>query len=281
MGNENNDKTMKKNALYILLAITVLVGCNRAETSESLEFESIADTSISICNVKSSFPGCDTFAVKRIYNICWPENATDELKKELIKLMFNENTTDIHAASERFLDNLMLFDDDTLVRAIRVDDLTYDGWTSYENVRSECRQDSNLYCFTVSNENYMRYAAHGMYSTSYLTYDAARRKIVRLNDLVDTTRLSPVITRAIEDLVVNKEVRENVFTTDSLPVTGNFFIDSSRSCIVLVYPLYEIACYASGIQSVVLPIFWLSKHIELTPYAKELFGEGSYLNTNN
>ncbi len=281
MGHSNDDKQMKKNALYILAAIAVLVGCNRAETSESLEFESITDSSISICRVNSSFPRCDTFAVERKYDICWPENASDELKRELIRLMFDDSTTDIHAASERFLDNLMLFDDDTLIRAIRVDKLTYDGWTSYENVRSECRQDSNLYCFTVSNENYMRYAAHGMYSTCYVTYDAALHKIVRLNDLVDTSKLSPVITRAIEDLVVNKEVLENVYTTDNLPVTGNFFIDSSRSCIVLVYPLYDIACYASGIQSVVLPVFWLSKHIELTPYAKELFGEGSYLKTNN
>ena len=256
---------MKKSALYILAALAVLVGCNRAETSESLEFESIADSSISICRVNSSFPRCDTFAVERKYDICWPQNASDELKRELIRLMFDDSTTDIHAASERFLDNLMLFDDDTLIRAIRVDKLTYDGWTSYENVSSECRQDSNLYCFTVSNENYMRYAAHGMHSTCYVTYDAALHKIVRLNDLVDTSKLSPVITRAIEDL----------------PVTGNFFIDSSRSCIVLVYPLYDIACYASGIQSVVLPVFWLSKHIELTPYAKELFGEGSYLKTNN
>ena len=44
--------------------------------------------------------------------------------------------------------------------------------------------------------------------------------------------------------------------------------------ITLVYQIYHIAPFASGIQEVVLPIFWLSKHIPLTPYAKRIFGPG-------
>lgn len=39
----------------------------------------------------------------------------------------------------------------------------------------------------------------------------------------------------------------------------------------------EGTTFACGIQSVVLPIFWLSKHVPLTPYAKRLFGPGSYI----
>ena len=32
-----------------------------------------------------------------------------------------------------------------------------------------------------------------------------------------------------------------------------------------------------GIPAVAMPIFWLSKHAELSPYAKRIFGPGSYL----
>ena len=51
----------------------------------------------------------------------------------------------------------------------------------------------------------------------------------------------------------------------------------ARNDITVSYDLYHIQPYACGIPSVVLPIFWLSKHVELTPYAKRLFGPDSYI----
>lgn len=35
--------------------------------------------------------------------------------------------------------------------------------------------------------------------------------------------------------------------------------------------------FPCGIQAVTLPIFWLSKHVRLTPYAKGLFGPECYV----
>lgn len=58
---------------------------------------------------------------------------------------------------------------------------------------------------------------------------------------------------------------------------ASFFIDSARNDITVGYDLYDIQPYACGIPTVVLPIFWLSKHVELTPYAKRLFGPDSYI----
>ena len=88
--------------------------------------------------------------------------------------------------------------------------------------------------------------------------------------------MGPVIARAVEDLTVNSDVQKALFDVnpERLPVTADFTIDSTRSTITLVYQVYEIASYADGIQEIVLPIFWLSKHIPLTPYAKSLFGPG-------
>ena len=124
----------------------------------------------------------------------------------------------------------------------------------------------------------MAFAAHGNHTATYTLVDLDTKQIVHLNDLVDTAQLGEVIVRAIEDLTVNKDVYDCLFdefrNAQKFPVPSNFFIDSTRSCINLVYGLYDIAPYACGIQTVVMPIFWLSKHIPLTPYCKELFGEG-------
>ena len=87
--------------------------------------------------------------------------------------------------------------------------------------------------------------------------------------------------RAIEDLTVNKEVCDCLYdgykNGETIIVPDNFFIDSTRSTITVVFQQYDIAPYACGLPSVVMPIFWLSKHTELTPYAKKLFGKGSYI----
>ena len=108
--------------------------------------------------------------------------------------------------------------------------------------------------------------------------------MVHLNDLVDTSKLGEIVVRAIEDLVVNKDVQECLFdeyrNVEKMPVADNFFIDSTRSTITLVYQQYDITPYACGLPSVVMPIFWLSKHTELTPYAKKLFNKGSGIIVN-
>lgn len=266
-------KTIKY--LFTALVLVAIASCNRQGAEEGLTVNEVADSAFYTCYANSSF-GMDSFNVERKYRLWWPENGPDELKQEILRAAFGDSTVDFTAATELFIDDLMLFEDDTLLKSIRTESTSNCEWTSYEYISSSYERDNELYLFTICYENYMRFAAHGMYGTRYVTYDNDKQHIVRLCDLVDTAALAPVITRAIEDLVVNKDVLANVYDT-KVPLTDNFFIDSARNSIVLVYPLYEIASYACGIQSVVLPIFWLSKHIELTPYAKELFGKGSYL----
>jgi hypothetical protein len=80
---------------------------------------------------------------------------------------------------------------------------------------------------------------------------------------------------------VNKDTRECLFDefvdVERMPLPRNYTIDSARNSIIVYYGLYEITCYACGIQEITLPIFWLSKHVPLTPYAKRLFGPDSYI----
>ena len=99
--------------------------------------------------------------------------------------------------------------------------------------------------------------------------------------MTDTALLCEAIARAIQDLDVNKDIRECLYEefgdAERMPNNFNFLIDSARNGIIVEYGLYEIAPYACGIQSVYLPIFWLSKHVPLTAYAKKIFGPDSYI----
>lgn len=272
---------MKKLISYALLLCICAVGCRRnIVTGDDVTFPVRADSALYVCYAHSAM-GLDTFGVEKRYNICWPENLGDELQNEILRLAFADREGDFETVTEDFLDDLMLFDDDTLIQAALVHEIDKSAWYSFEYVNVDCLQTGNLIGFTVASENYVRFAAHGMYSAHYITFDTDKNRIVRLGDLVDTALLGPVIVRAVEDLMINGDVKGSLFEefaeAESFPVPKDFFIDTGRTCITLVYQLYDIAPYACGIQSVVLPIYWLSKHLELTPYAKELFGEGSYL----
>lgn len=275
---------MKRFVLCILSLCVFAVGCHRGESNISddgvVRIETRCDSALYVCYANSAM-GPDTFGVEKRYCIAWPENAPAELYDEILRLAFRDSIGDFDVTTEHFLDDLMLFDDDTLIQAALVHEIDKSAWYSFEYVNVDCLQTGNLIGFTVASENYVRFAAHGMYSAHYITFDTDKNRIVRLGDLVDTALLGPVIVRAVEDLVINGDVKVSLFEefaeAESFPVPKDFFIDTGRTCITLVYQLYDIAPYAYGIQSVVLPIYWLSKHLELTPYAKELFGEGSYL----
>lgn len=236
----------------------------------------VMSDSIQYACIARTYMGIDTFGVFKRYNIAWPENSPEQLKHEILRVAFNDSVDDFYGVTDNFLDDLMLFDDDTLIRAVVVDSLDYNNWYSYYFVDVAASQSGRLQTFAVYYETYMRYAPHGMHGASYVTFDTAEWQVVRLSDLVDTNMLRNVLPRALEDLIVNKEALDNVYSTD-IPITTNFYIDSTLSTINLVYQPYEISSYSFGIQEIVLPIYWLSKHVELTPYAKKLFGPESYL----
>ena len=112
-----------------------------------------------------------------------------------------------------------------------------------------------------------------------LTVDIETGNAIHLTDLVtDTNLFCEAVARAIQDLDVNSDVYESLFEefmdTNRMPLPSNFTIDSARNSINVYYGIYEIAAYCYGIQVVNLPIFWLSKHVPLTPYCKRLFGPG-------
>ncbi len=222
------------------------------------------------------------FGVENSYALVWPQKGmlSKDAEKELILQVFNDSTSaNVNEAAQRWLNNLWLYEDTKALEAKAVDTLSEKVSYTYAKLQNSIKENDNLVTFINTNETFLAGAAHGIYMVNYLTYDRKTKRVVHLNDLVDTAKLGTVVARAVEDLTVNKDVYDCLFDefkdAEKIPVTDNFYIDSTRSTITLVYQQYEITPYACGLQSVVMPIYWLSKHVPITPYAKKLFGKGS------
>lgn len=237
------------------------------------------------------WPEGDTLGVDNRYSLLWP--ADDLLspanEREMILRVFGDSTsTTFQQAADKWLNNSWIYEEETDLYTLHkypIDSLPAGLQYNYAKIEGHVVTDSNLLTFVFSQESYEVFAAHGLYASRYITVDMDTRHILHLSDLLqDTTRLGEVIARAVQDLVVNKPTLDNLFEeyqrADALPIPVDFYIDSTRSAINFVYQLYEISPYCNGIQTVVLPIFWLSKHIPLTSYAKAIFGPEAYLQDN-
>jgi hypothetical protein len=281
---------MKKtiNLLSAVLLVLAFAACRQTEPQPA--FQTLQDSSAFLLTADEQLwpPESDTLGVSNSYCLAWPAEGllSPEAEQELLLLTFGDSAaTSFQQAADAWLATTWFYEEDVPhLHRHPADSVPSRLPSNYGHLHSTATFDSTLILFTISSETGAAFAAHGVYATRYLTADRSTGRTVHLNDLVDTALLGPVIVRAIEDLVVNRPVQESLFDEfrgiPSMPMPDDFFIDSARTCITLVYPLYSIAPYACGIQSIVLPIFWLSKHIPLTPYAKELFGPEAYLPEN-
>ncbi len=269
--------TVAKTGSLAVVAALLLSACGGQGKQKDFKTHSVAGKQCLFFPAEEE--GMDEMYLKKTYSLVWPDKGVlaPEAERELLRLCFGDSTaTDFDQALEHWRNVIGFWE--TATAGKRIDTIDESQPFSYDELTSTCRLDSNLALFEVGNSSFVVHAAHGIYSVNYLTVDANTGKAVHLSDLMDTTHLGEAVARAIQDLEVNESVRECLFdefrNVDRMPVSRNFFIDSTRSTINLSYGLYWITPYCCGIQNVVLPIFWLSKHVPLTPYAKELFGPG-------
>ncbi len=285
---------MKRITSLLALVALLFTGCSHeSKPKDSVTNDSVSDTVAAakffttqtikgeLCFMEYGEiddPDYDTIGYTESFNIQWPDKGmmTDEALRELMRYYFYDSkTTDISKAIDDWRKKV-IGQHGNLVRKI---DESYPY--GYNKLSSTCMQNGNLATFTISYGYFDVGAAHGLYDLQYLTVDVDRGTIIHLSDLIDTTHLDEVIARALQDVVANDEVRYNLFdeyqNCDRMPITLNFYIDDTRSTIHVIYGLYEVAPYCNGLTEIVLPIYWLSKHVKLTPYAKEIFGPGSYL----
>lgn len=270
--------------LSLLIMACIITGCNKSLGP----FATIGISGSHSFMVRTDDPespdGINPHGVENSYALVWPLKGmmTQEAERELILQVFGDSTAQsVNEAAQRWMNNLWLFEETTALETKTVDSVNKQQFYTYAHLQNSVEENGELVTFTNTNETFLAGAAHGMYLVNYLTYDRKKKRVVHLNDLVDTTQMGEVVLRAIEDLTVNKDVCDCLYDDykngESIIVPDNFFIDSTRSTITVVFQQYDIAPYAFGLQSVVLPIYWLSKHRQLTPYAKKVFGEESYV----
>ena len=276
---------MKRLTICVALAAMLMAGCNHKE--QSFATHNISATRCYLLTYDEQMgPWGNSTGLKKTLNVEWRERGllTADAERELMRLCFDDSTSaTVDKAVSQWLAKPYIYTDDGEAPHVEtVDTLDESSEYSYMGVRCTARHDSSLASFHVGIETFGAGAAHGIYSSHTLTVDLESGRVVRLTDLVpDTNLLCEAIARAIFDLEVNRDVRECLYDeyqhADRMPMPADFQVDSARNGLVVSYDLYHIQPYACGIPSVVLPIFWLSKHVELSPYAKRLFGPDSYL----
>ena len=272
---------MKKTLLCLLVASMMLAGCNNGK--KPFETQTIeGECCMMVFGAEEFYPGDGPLGVDNCIKLEWPvpRALSPDAEAELLLRCFGDSTaTNFSEAAERWLANTWMYGNEEVeTHTVVVDSLGDLEQYNYAKKESTVTRDGNLATMLITTETFAAYAAHGLYTAEYVVMDLDTREIVHLNDLVDTAQLGEVIIRAIEDLEVNKGTCDCLFDeyriAGRVAVPQDFYIDSTRSTLNLVFQQYDITPYACGIQTVVLPIFWLSKHIPLTPYCKELFGPG-------
>ena len=272
---------MRKLPFILTLATLLLAGCHR-DKKEFSTFTIEGKQCYQITYPEELGPWGTTMGLKKSLSLEWPAAGvlTSAAEHELMMLCFGDSTApNVDDATRAWLAKPYIYEEDGENEHTPVDTLDENREFSYVHIESTAEHDSTLATFVVNMECYGLGAAHGIYTVDYLTVDLESGNAIHLTDLVtDTSRLCEAVARAIQDLEVNKDVRECLYDefvdADRMPMPRNFTIDSARNSITVTYSLYDIQPYACGIPSVVLPIFWLSKHVGLTPYAKRLFGPG-------
>ncbi len=268
-------------------ALLLAVGCRNQSPSSNdftvTQYNGEKQTEVKI--KVDGYPDSVTLLVDNHYNLDWPDDnsLSPEALKELFLCAFNDSTsTNFTQAINQWLSHPGCSSDD------------YPDIISYiqeENPNPILHIDNNLYCdyiadsclhvFQIYIESYSNFSQREKRSNYYIHIDPVTRQVIHLSDLVDTTNMGEIIVRAVEDLVVNHEtllnLNDSYKASGRLPVPSNYYIDDTRSCITLVFQPNTIAPESCGQQQIILPIFWLSKHTPLTQYAKNYFGEGSYL----
>lgn len=188
------------------------------------------------------------------------------LKDSIIKAAFDTVTTDFDAAINHCFKNI-------------VDDL---GYQYTEGNDSTPRNDidglslingdvfnmsANVLTYRVSNYAYTPGAAHGLTSTTYITYDMTAGKIMNLGDIFTAEGLAK-----LPELLKNRanELKSSIGPTEisDLPSQDNYYVSPDGE-IVFVYQPYEVASYAQGAIAIPFYPYQLSEY--MTPEGLKFF----------
>ena len=270
------NKTLRRCGLLAVAGALLMAGCGQMNQAKPISTVSIKGQQCLKFPVVEDEDG--PMYMSNNYELTWPAQGAvgKEVELEMIRVCFGDSTaTTFDQALTKWRMGWHLWFDANAEGEPIDSSAMAEPWGNID-LRSYLEQSGRLATFTVASDVFHTKAAHGVHDVAYLMVDRDKDKVVHLADLMDTTHLAAAIYKAVSELDTNSSVKdcinEEYLDGNPLPLSQNFFIDSARHSIVIVYELYRIAPYPAGIQSVVLPIDWLAKEVVLTPYAKNLFG---------
>ena len=133
------------------------------------------------------------------------------------------------------------------------------GWYSYEQTIESAieRYDKNLLVYRVNSYDYTG-GPHGIYGSLYTNIDLHTLRVIQLKDLFKSGYEAELATLICQQLMKDMEV-DNMEELkelgygymEEITPTENFIIQEEG--ILFVYNIYEIAPYALGITSVLVP----------------------------
>ena len=282
---------MKKLTFTSIAAMMLLAACHQTTPQE----ESFQTLPIHMLKGKSCFEIKALEAltllndvyldVENEFTLAWPDISgfSPQVRAELSLMAFGDSTsTTLQEAGRQFLARTWVEDDELFPQGDALQRRKLDSVRffphNYATVNGEVRQDGNLLHFSVNDEYYVVFAAHGINGYRTLIVDRATDRIVHLCDLMDTTGLGLLLLRALDEVPSNRENGNTAECIDGeyqhrLPPPDGFTIDSNRTTITAFYNTYSVQCYACGMLFVEMPVAWLEANATLTPYGKEIFAE--------
>ena len=103
--------------------------------------------------------------------------------------------------------------------------------------------------------------AHGSHYVTYYTFNAKTGDLItHILDRDKTSAMQPLLWEGIKDYfkgddpnMTDSEIKEQLFTNGSLIPIPSIEPVPSEDGLTLIYPRYEIACYAAGLVSFKIP----------------------------
>lgn len=120
--------------------------------------------------------------------------------------------------------------------------------------------------YGVTASSYIPRAAHGMYTTFYINYDAVSGKVFTVGDLFTKEGLEK-LPETLKSAAADMRGFIGPTEIDGIPHGGNFCI-SADGDIVFVYQPYEVASYAQGEIRIPIAPYVLSSY--LTEYGTRI-----------
>lgn len=179
------------------------------------------------------------------YNVEFPTDGTNTLKRVILKEVFNYNGTSIDSAGEKHLacsesggKKLSFIPNES-------------AWANVSTVSGNViSQTPSLIVYNCSYYSYMCGAAHGSQGVTYLNYYIPTQRVLTLDDILlksnrtTITKLLRQQARRVANSYQCLESPQNVHTPEM------FYIGNNG--VTFVYQEYEIACGADGIIEITL-----------------------------